>query len=184
MQVPQIRMESQFAKIGIETKEIKQSIQQPKADLHIKQPQAEIKMRTTPGKLTIDQSQAWEEMDIKGIFQRVKENAVRGSQKLMEGIARTVREGDEMIEIQNGQNAYVEQARRNANPPPPELNITYVPSPFSVKLHYQQGKTDIQFQTRKPIIDANTRKPVISYQPGEVNVHLRQRNSLKIDFVK
>ncbi|WP_249315513.1 DUF6470 family protein [Bacillus sp. FJAT-49711] len=177
-------MESQFAKIGMDTVPDRQSIQQPNADLHIEQPLADMKMRTIPGRLTIDQTQAWEDMDIKGIFQRVKENAARGKQKLMEGIARVSREGDEMLDIHSGRNILVEQAKRKANRQPVDTNITWVPSPFSVKIHYEPGKTDIQFQTRKPIIDARERKPIISYTPGDVNIYVRQHNNLKIDFVK
>ncbi|MBS4195505.1 DUF6470 family protein [Lederbergia citri] len=184
MQIPQIRMESQFAKIGMETVSARQSIQQPNADLHIEQPQADMKMRTIPGRLTIDQSQAWEDMDIKSIFQRVRENAQRGRQKLLEGIARVAREGNEMLDIHSGRDVLVEQAKRKANPPPVDTNINWVPSPFSVIIHYEPGKTDIQFQTRKPVIDARIRKPIISYVPGDVNIYLRQQNSLKIDFVK
>ncbi|KRG15041.1 hypothetical protein ACA30_07595 [Virgibacillus soli] len=184
MRIPQIQMESQQAKISMQTMNARQSIQQPQADLRIEQPKAVMKMRTTPGKLTIDQSQAWEEMNVKSTFKAVKENAVKGNQKVMEGIARVAQEGDEMIEIQNGQNAYVEQAKRQANPPMPETNITWIPSPFSVKTHYQPGQVDIQFQARKPSIDATVRKPVIQYAPGDVQIQLAQRNHLKIDLIK
>ncbi|MCJ8007595.1 DUF6470 family protein [Lederbergia wuyishanensis] len=184
VQIPQIRIESQFAKNGMETVPARQSIQQPDANLHIEQPLADMKMRTIPGRLTIDQSKAWEDMDIKGIFQRVKENAERGKQKLLEGISRVAREGDEMLDIHSGRDVLVEQAKQKANPPPIDTNITWVPSPFSVKIHYEPGKTNIQFQPRKPVIDANVRKPIISYTPGDVNIYMRQQNSLKIDFVK
>lgn len=184
MRIPQIQMESQQARIAIQTVPGRQSIQQPQADLQIEQPQADLKMRTTPGKLTIDQSQAWEEMNLKSTFKAIKENAVKGSQKVMEGIARVAQEGNEMIEIQNGQNAYVEQAKRQANPPMPEVNITWVPSPFAVKTHYQPGGVDIQFQPRKPRIDATIRKPIMNYSPGDVQIQLAQRNHLKIDLVK
>ncbi|MCJ7843293.1 DUF6470 family protein [Lederbergia sp. NSJ-179] len=184
MRIPQIQMESQQAKIAIQTVAARQSIQQPKADVRIEQPQAEMKMRTTPGKLTIDQSQAWEEMNLKSTFKAVKENAVKGNQKVMEGIARVAQEGDEMIEIQNGQNAFVEQAKRHANPPLPEANITWIPSPLAVKSHYEPGRVEIQFQPKKPRIDAAIRKPIMNYSPGDVQIQLAQRNNLKIDLVK
>lgn len=184
MQVPQIRMHSQFAQIGITTTPARQTIHQQDADLRIEQPLANMKMRTTEGRLTIDQTEAWEDMNLKSIFKTVRENAQKGHQAVMEGMAQAAAEGQEMINIQSGRNAFVEQAKRDTFKPPAEVNITWIPKPFSVKVHYQPGKTDIQFQERKPIIDARVNKPVISYAPGDVNVHLKQRNSLRIDLVK
>ncbi|MBS4208287.1 hypothetical protein KHA95_09420 [Bacillus sp. FJAT-50079] len=184
MQIPQIRMQSQSAQIAIQSRPANQSIQQPNANLQIEQPLAEMNIRTTPGKLTIDQSQAWEDMDIKSIFKRVEENTYRAQQAVMEGIARVVREGDEMLDIRSGRNIIVEQAKRKANPRPVQTNIAWVPSPFSVKTHYTRGSIDIQFQAKKPKIDVQIRKPIISYHRGDVDISLQQRNSLKIDFVK
>ncbi|MBS4223191.1 DUF6470 family protein [Lederbergia citrea] len=184
MQIPQIRMQSQSAQIAMETRQARQLIQQPNAELRIEQPQAEMEIRTTPSRLTIDQSQAWEDMNIKSVFRSIEENSQRASQDLLAGIARVSREGDEMIEIHTGRNVIVEQAKRKANPPPADVNITWVPSPFSVKIHYTPGKTDIQFDTNKPVINVRTQNPNISYQPGDVYISLKQRNSLNIDFVK
>lgn len=184
MQIPQIRMQSEMAQIAIHTTPTRQTIRQSNAEMQIEQPRAGMTMRTIPGKLTIDQTQAREEMDIKSISKRVRENAIRASQKLLEGIARVSSEGDEMLDIHTGRDVLVEQAARKANPPPAETNITWIPSPFSVKINYQPGGTDIQVQPREPRIDVNIRKPMIAYERGKVDIALKQRNSLQIDFVK
>ncbi|MFK4997189.1 DUF6470 family protein [Bacillus sp. N9] len=184
MQISQIRMQSQQAKIAIQSRPATQSIQQSNANVQIEQPLAEMNIRTNPGKLTIDQSQAWEDMNIKSIFKRIEENAYQAEQVVMEGIARVVREGDEMLDIRSGRNIIVEQAKRKVNPPLAQTNITWVPSPFSVKAHYTRGNVDIQFEAKKPRIDVQTQKPIISYQRGDVHISMQQRNSLKIDFVK
>ena len=47
-------------------------------------------MKSSPGQLTIDQTEAWAQMDIKPISQRTAENAQEGKQKALEGIARRV----------------------------------------------------------------------------------------------
>lgn len=184
MQIPQIRMQSQQAQIAIRTEASSQSIQQPNANLHIEQPKADMNMRTIPSRLTIDQSQAWEDMNMKSVFKWGKEYAQKGRQAVMEGIARVAREGDEKMAIHTGRDAIVNQAKRNANPAPANVNITWVPSPFSVKIHYTPGKTEIQFQANKPIINAQIRKPIISHQPGDVYISLKQRNHLHIDLIK
>ncbi len=48
-------------------------------------------MKVIPGQLTIDQSEAWAQMDIKPISQRTAENAQKGKQKVLEGMARRAR---------------------------------------------------------------------------------------------
>ncbi|MCM3111744.1 DUF6470 family protein [Lederbergia lenta] len=184
MQMPQIRMQSQSAQLAIQTQPSYQSIQQPKADLQIKQNQATMTIRTTPGKLTIDQTQAWEEMGIKSVFRSNQENTQKAKQAVLQGIARVSREGDEMLQSLKGRNVAAEQAARKANPPPSKTYITYIPSNFSVKTHYQPGKTEIRFIENKPVIQARTQKPIISYHQGKVDFSLKQHNSLKIDFVK
>ena len=54
MQFPQIRMESQMAKIGIKQTPAQIELQQGKADVTIEQPKAEMSIRQPKGKLTID----------------------------------------------------------------------------------------------------------------------------------
>ena len=53
-----------------------------------------MEISVTPGKLTIDQTQAWEELDRKHVFKRIEEAAQQGHEDVMEGIARTAEEGD------------------------------------------------------------------------------------------
>src|SRR5690606_5465295 len=136
------------------------------------------------GKLTIDQTQAWQEMDIKSIFTRVRENAHRGQRLLLEGIARVSSEGDELAGLRFGGNDYIKQAKRRPNTTTDDFNIKWIPSTAAVKVHYTPGKTDIQFNTHEPVIHAQTHKPSISFKQNDVDISLRQRNSLKIDFVK
>ena len=112
MNIPQIQMQSQSAQIAIQSRPAVQSIQQPKAHLQMKQQQATMTMRTIPGKLTIDQSQAWEDMDIKVYSVVPKKTHSKAKQALLQGIARVSAEGDEMLNLHTGRNVIVEQARR------------------------------------------------------------------------
>jgi len=177
-------MQSQFAKIAIETTPARQNIQQRHAEMQIEQPQAELKIKQHSGHLTIDQTQAWEELGLKRMKSFTRDNTQKAYRKASEAISKIITDGNEMLNFHNGVNAYAEQARRHANPPPAELQIAYIPSPFSVKTDYQRGKVDINVQTRQPIINTQTFKPSISYQPGDVHVSLQQKNNLHIDFVK
>src|SRR5690625_7522248 len=71
MQVPQIRIHSQFAKIGMNQQFASLNIQQPKADVTIKQPAAKMGIKSPLGELTIDQSQAFAEANLRSEERRV-----------------------------------------------------------------------------------------------------------------
>jgi Family of unknown function (DUF6470) len=183
MQLPQIRLESTFAKIAIKTTPPVLEIKQPPAELDLQQPSAEMKIETTPAKLTIDQTKAWEDMDLKHIFRRIEEFAQQGYEDWLEGLARVSRQGDELMRIEDGGNPLAEQAKENSEDPIYDFNIGWIPSLFSVKTNFEPAKVHIDVKVHQPIIRAKINKPMIHYTPGKVTIDLAQHNSLKIDFV-
>ncbi|MGP4078944.1 DUF6470 family protein [Pseudalkalibacillus sp. R45] len=183
MQIPQIRIQSQPALIGLETTKGVQQISQPRAEQSIQQSKADLKIKTTKGVLTIDQTQAWNDMDLKNVFVRTEEASKLGREDLLAGIARRAQEGDQLMRIENGGNPIAEQARVNSVSEMKEWNIGWIPSAGSVKLDYQPAKVDFDVQVNKPIIETTSKKPAHTYQPGDIEVFLRQGNSLSIDFV-
>src|SRR5690625_3084687 len=101
MKLPQIRLESQFASIGIRQHSGRQEIRQPKAEMTIQQPQANLSIETTKSKLTIDQTQAWEDMNLMSTARRIEVTAQEGKSALLEGMQRRAGQGDELMEIEN-----------------------------------------------------------------------------------
>lgn len=183
MNIPQIRMESQFARIGIKQDKPIQEIEQPPAELSIEQPSANLEIEQISGKLTIDQTEAWEDMDIKSIFKRTEEFAQLGYDSWLEGMGRISEQGDELMRIENGGDPIVEQAIENSKLPEFEFNVGWIPSPFSVKIHYEPGEARIRATVNKPIIHATPNQPIHRYTPGKVNVYVAQHHTLSISFV-
>src|SRR5690606_24014082 len=107
MQFPQIRMESQFAQISMTQTSAKLEISQPKAEIAMEQPKSEISIRTEPGKLTIDQTQAWEAMDLMNITRRNEKIAQKAIQDVLAGMERIARQGQELMQIENNGNPIV-----------------------------------------------------------------------------
>ncbi|MBR3117977.1 DUF6470 family protein [Oceanobacillus profundus] len=182
MQIPQIRMQSQQAQIEIQNTDAKLEISQPQAELNIQQPQAELSIRTTPGKLRIDQTQAWADLNLMHITERNERFAREGKNSLMHGIARRARQGDELMKIENGGDPLINQAIQNSSDPMKSLGIKFIPSHFSVKTSYQPAEVHIDVQTKKPIINATPRSPEFTYEAGNVTTSLKQRQYLKISF--
>ncbi|SDQ25213.1 DUF6470 family protein [Virgibacillus salinus] len=183
MELPQIRMESQMARIQIQQIAGKQEIQQPQAQISIQQPKAEVSMRTTPSKLSIDQTQAWEDMGLMHISKRIEKFANDGRQGLLEGIARRVQQGAELMKIENDGNPIVNQAATNAHDQMKQLGIKFIPSHFAVKIHYQPSELKIDTEVNQPIINNKPQMPIINYQPGEVSTSMKQYQDLQIDFI-
>ncbi|UOQ85171.1 DUF6470 family protein [Gracilibacillus salinarum] len=183
MDLPQIRLQSQFAQISIKENSAQLSIKQPQADLSIQQPKADMQISTTPSKLSIDQSQAWNELGFKSVSEMTKEQAQAGKQTLLEVIARRRRQGDQLMKIENGGNPLISQAVDNAIDDPKQINIKWIPSHGSVKIDYQPAKLDIRVTPQEPLINVTPNKPVTNYKAGNVQIGLQQKNQLEIDFV-
>lgn len=86
MEIPQIRMHSQPAKIQIQTEPAQLHMSQTSGDLTIRQPKAEISMRTKQGKLNIDQSQAWEDMNLLSAKKASPKMRRPGNRRLLKGL--------------------------------------------------------------------------------------------------
>lgn len=183
MQIPQIRLQSTSMKIGLNIEQPVQQIEQKAADQSIEQPQAILEIRTAPGKLTIDQSQAREDMDLESLSKRVEEFARQGYQDSLAGMARRAQQGTELRHIEKGGNALAEQARQNSKGPEKQFNLGWIPSHFSVKLDYQPAQVEIEATAQKPIIDARINRPNHTYTPGSADVEIQQKNALDIDFI-
>ncbi|MBO0997841.1 hypothetical protein IOC57_08790 [Bacillus sp. SD075] len=183
MQIPQIRLQSTAMKIGLNIEQPIQQIEQRPAVQSIEQPKAILEIQTTPGKLTIDQSQAREDMDLKSLSRRVDEFAQRGYQDWLAGMARRSQQGTELRHIEKGGNALADQARHNSKGPGKQFNLGWIPSHFSVKLDYQPAEVKIEAIAQKPIIDARINRVNHTYTPGSVDVEILQKNALDIDFI-
>lgn len=183
MNIPQIRLQSISAQIGIHTTKGQQIIEQKQADVSIQQPKADLTIETTPSQLTIDQTEAWADMDLKHISRRIDEAAQRGYQDWLKGIERRMHEGRQLRRIQDGGNAIAAIAKQRTTKPIQPANIDFIPKPGSVKFDYQPSKANIDVKINKPIIDIRANKPLINYEPGNVDIELERKNSLTIDFV-
>jgi hypothetical protein len=182
MQMPHLEMHSVFGRIGMTTRNAQLEIQTAKADLTIEQPKAEMQIERTPAKIHIDQKEAWNNLNLKSAFVRIREAAEAGRQAVIEGIARRVDEGNELMAIEEGGNPIVEQARRDSL-----ITMSYdtghTPPFLAVKISVDPAQLHIDWQTHAPIIQSTPHAPEITYHPGQVNIYMEQYPSLTIQAV-
>ncbi|HLR72415.1 MAG TPA: DUF6470 family protein [Pseudogracilibacillus sp.] len=182
MRFPQIHMDSQMARIGMTQTPAQLEMSQKNADLSIEQPKADISMQTKKGKLTIDQSQAWEEMNLMSTQRLNEKYADEGLRAALEGTGRRAEQGAELINIHHETNVIAEQAVQNQLPKVKTLSLKYIPSPLAVKFHYERGDVQIDVKENKPIIKAQMNRPEIVVNRGSVDIFMEQYNELHIDF--
>lgn len=183
MNFPQIRLQSQMAKIELNTNPAVQSIEKPGPDLDIQQPSAVLHINRTPSKLLIDQSEARADVDLKTIRRRIEEFAQNGYKEWLNGLGRRAQEGNQLMRIENKGNPIANIAKQNSQLYPTyDFNIGYVPKAGSVKIDFEPTKLDIEWETKKPINNTKTRNPIINYHPGNVDIRMKQYQNLKIDF--
>lgn len=182
MQLPQISIQSQNAMIGLNIKNAKLSIDSGPAKQTIKQPEAEIQINVEPGKLTIDQSKALADVGIIPVEQSVKKMAQEAMQTAIQGSKKRRHQGDQLMKIENGGNRIAQIAKQNGERPMKQFNIGWIPSLDGVKFDYQPARVDIKAKANEPIIRTEQTKNQFQYQPGGVEVYLKQKNWLEIDF--
>lgn len=183
MELPQIRLESQFASIAMRQFPGNQEIRQPKAVMSIHQPRANLSIETTKPKLTIDQTKAWEDMNLMSTGRRIEVTAQEGSHAVLEGMERKAQQGRQLMEIENGGNPIVQQAIINGHDQMKSIGFKYIPSQFSVQFHYEPGEVHIAAQANRPLIDVQIFKPEHHYERGDVEIFMETYQQLNIDYV-
>lgn len=183
MQLPQIRLQTQYAQIAIQQQPSKHYIQQHHADMSIEQPQAQLSMQTRPAKLTIDQTQVWEDMNLMHIKRRIEQTAKEGTQAVHEGMARKAKQGAQLMKIEHDGDPIREQAIANATRPTKSLGIDFIPSFGAVKIDVIPSDLQINAETKQPIIHARSHSPEYTFEQGYVDISIAQYEQLDIDFV-
>lgn len=180
MNISQIKMDSTMAQLGLRIEKPIQHIEQPKADLHIEQPGADLSIRTKRGKLTIDQSKAWEDMNLYSPLKSTKVYAGKSRGKWYEGLAKMSQEGDMMMDVHKNKDAIPTIAKNKLRAKEHQFNIGWIPSVFAVKTYYEPAKVNIDVRRNEPVIKSKINKPIHHYTPGEVSGYMKQWPELNI----
>ncbi len=178
-----LRINTTNAMIGIQTTPGKMNISQPAPDVQMHTEHPRVEIESTLPKVQIDQSQCFAEAGLKNFLDLTRESAQIGQQALMRGIERRGRQGDDLANIQNGFQAIPNQAEENAFELfTKEFNIGTVPK-SRPQIDLIEGQVNIQVREGKVNTNVKINKPIIDYTRGKVDIYLRQRNSIDIQYV-
>ncbi|MGG1401155.1 DUF6470 family protein [Bacillus salipaludis] len=183
MQLPQIQLQQTFAQIGLRTTQPIQEIQQVPAEISIKQVPAEMTIEHHPSSLNINQDQAWNELNRKQPSVFSTDMAEFARDEGYEAISEIAEEGDQLAKIENKEDAVVSIASEKACPPPADFNIAFIPSYGSVQIRYNPSEIQVDWKRGVVELEATQSKTIHKYTPGKIEVYLRQKQQLQIDFV-
>lgn len=176
-----LRITKTDALIGINTTPAKVKISQPKAELEMHQKQAKVIINTEPAKIKIDQTQCFNEAGLKNNEAFFADMVQRSTQDLLEGIARTISEGDFLASIENKTDAVAEIAANNSIKTY-DFNVDFIPK-SRPKIDVVGGTIDIQVDEGYVEIKAKPNMPIFDVEVGGIEFYLRQKPDLKIEFV-
>ncbi|TQR32573.1 DUF6470 family protein [Brevibacillus brevis] len=184
MQIPNIQMQSTFARLGLNISKPVHEIKQPQAEMNLRQKPATLSIEQGKTILNIDSSQARANIGIMTSVEFSDSSASYGKQKALEAIAEKSQEGDRLMKIYTKENAIASIGREKGLR---ALEGGYTPPATSmddgVEINVDLKPTVINVQRNGMSIDPVTRPPEFSYTAGKVEPYMIQYNSLKIDVV-
>ncbi|MFC4777817.1 DUF6470 family protein [Paenibacillus sp. GCM10023252] len=170
-----------FAAIGIHAERARQEIVSPRGEQSIKQPSAAMNFSSEPSKLEVDSSQAWHAL---GKGPNLEWSSAIYSQMdsvYLQLLAHKVDQGKRMADITNSRSAFADLARANMNTPSTVKYQIAAPGFNNVKLNFQPGSITTEIEPSQVDIQYNPRKPEITAQRGNLDIYLRQQNSISIE---
>lgn len=186
MKLDQIQIRTQDAKVNLNISKPTQYIKQERAKQTIEQPAATIQMSHRDAKLLVDSSQAYRDLGLLTTKESIEQAAQKGKTAVMQGIARRVREGNQLMDISKSidGSTITSIAKSRDTFEHKQISIKWVPSVGAVKITYQAGNLNIHAQENKPKIDVQLGDVVHNYTPGKISGQLLQRESVETTVIK
>lgn len=151
-------------------------------DIETSKPLLEIEQKH--GKITIDQSECFNECGLKTISRLISDNSSYSKQKAVEGLSEMVDDGNEMADIVNtftaiSDRAYFHHSLKDIK----EWNMVTMPRS---KPNINFSDIDVKFNLREGSFNNNTRKRAINFnfKPQNLDIYLESRNEIEFSTIE
>lgn len=180
--LPYMQIEQQRAQIGIDQFPGEMRIQQPPARVTMETEPAQVHIDRELSKLHIDQSRAWAAYALIPPVTVTKTIVDKVKQIFPTVVAKIARDGDRMADFHISGKVFAELAREWPRPltefdiagPVSRLNVDLEFIPEQLEMHVEGGKLHYEVKPQKPRIE---------HVPARVDVYVRQRPYIKIDWI-
>ncbi|MDW7662744.1 MAG: DUF6470 family protein [Bacillota bacterium] len=150
--------------------------------LNLRTEKSNLQINTVKPKLSIDQSEAFGELGLKGIRAFMQESVGYARQIVNTGVDRIVSQGNEWLNIHTGYDPIPDQARYNAFEMF-EKSFSGVFSPVArPQINVQSGQISYNFTPAK-VVNSSQAEPIqIDYQPWRIDYYMKQYSSISISY--
>ncbi|XOK61311.1 DUF6470 family protein [Paenibacillus elgii] len=179
MNLLRLSIQQTLGQIGMQSQNASTDMRSPRGQLSIEQHPAQMDFHSEPGELRIDSSAAWAALGSGPHMEWMNSIYSQAPGIALQGIARIVENGNRMAQIHNPRNAFAELAQNAFSN---ESSVQYVgpASNMNVKIQYEAKAAVTNIEARKADIQYTPMKPEIRYNPGRVDIYMRQMNSIDI----
>jgi len=176
-----IKITSQPALIGVDRQEGQLSIQQNQHPMKLNITGPKLNLQIEDAVLYIDQSQCFAEAGLKNHMELTRTFNAKAKQKAIQAIGRIASEGRQMADIHRGK-AIGRIAQQRSTTKEKQFNFDMIPK-SRPKITVEEGRVDSALQRGTVDIQMEDYRPQIDFQPDKVEIYLRQKNSINIEYV-
>ncbi|WP_088104279.1 DUF6470 family protein [Halalkalibacter urbisdiaboli] len=185
MRLPTIDIQKNDAYIGLRSQQPPMKVKQHHANLQINQEHAAlIEISTTASKLSIDQTEAFADANLKTPLRLANDYWNKTEGVVAKYVAKTAQQGKQMMQIENGFGAFPRIAKQNSEKPEKQLTLVQMPrSAFKINFDYQPSEVNFRVPNKKPEIRVTPHEPDISIPKWQTDVYVRQKEQISFQAV-
>ncbi|RCW44816.1 DUF6470 family protein [Paenibacillus prosopidis] len=180
MQIPQIEIRLQHAKLNIDADIGKQNLQQPRPTVEMEQVRPEQHFTTSRGQLNINQDRVWDALALGNNLETMKKIYSMASDIALRGLARIEQNGNRMADIHLGGNPIAEMAREWQRTFP-EFDFRGEASVDNIDFNYIPGELSIETIPGRINMNVGVNRPIHHYERGRLDIYIGQYP--KVDII-
>lgn len=177
--MPQIQIHQEYARLGIDADLGTLDIKQPRATFEITTERPKLEVHSEQGVLYIDSSKAWDALGHGPALQTMSKIYSRAREVALQGIAKTVEDGNRLAAIHLGGNA-IAQISKEKGADFFEFEFMGEASMDNVDLNYVPATVDVRFQEGRTHLNTHPNAPEINYNRGKLDIYMLQYPKIEI----
>ncbi|KHF39623.1 DUF6470 family protein [Halalkalibacter okhensis] len=185
MMTPSLQIQQTSTLTGLRSHRPELQIRQQSPDLHINQDHhGLVEISTTAGRMYIDQTEAFADANLVPALRQNQEYLASGNKKAAQFIARTVQQGDQMMQIENGTGALARISKVNSETPEKQATLGYMPRSMDrVKFQYQPSDVSIRVNPKPVDIQIDRKEVQVDIPKWQTDTYIRQKNQISFQVV-
>ena len=176
--MPKVNITQIPNKIGMNIKEPKTNISKQKSNLDVSQQPGDMQINENMVKVNVDNYPAHYDLGYKNYKDFSSENAQKGKQSVLTGIAKYARQGDQLMRIENGGKPLLSQAKAENKPENKEVTLGWKRGP---EINVKKPNLKINYNPNKPTVNFQKGSVNSDLDWGKVSTFLRQKENFDIE---